>query len=265
MYPFLLGLVQGIAEFLPISSSAHLIITSWWMEGEALSLPLNVSLHMGTLFAVLFYFRQDWFDLFTGACKDLYQRKKIQDSLHLKKWTILILASLPAGIIGLTAKDAIEHHFHNPLSTALPLFIVGLLLWWFDHKSSQTKNIDQISIKEGVLIGCAQACALIPGVSRSGATILTARILKINRTDAARFSFLLGTPAMGGAALLHAPDILSSLHNPIFQIGITTSCLVGCFTIHFLLKWIKQAGFGIFAIYRCLLASVILYLYFPSF
>lgn len=258
IYPVLLGVVQGIAEFLPISSSAHLILTSWWMEGVPLSLELNVSLHMGTLFAVLIYFHRDWLELFQGFFKEIPELKQQKIGPYTKKWLILVLASIPAAILGLTLKDQIEETFHNPISTILPLIIVGIALWWMDKKSQHLHSFQNMSFKDGFMIGIAQACALIPGVSRSGATIFAARYLNYKREEATRFSFLLGTPAMGGAALLHAKEIHASLQNPVFQLGVTISCLVGCFAIHFLLKWIKKAGFGIFAIYRVGLALAIL-------
>ena len=256
LYPIILGVVQGIAEFLPISSSAHLIITSWLMEGEPLSLSLNVSLHMGTLFAVLLYFHKDWLELFSGLFSDI-QQKRYKNGESIKKWTILVIASLPAGILGLTLKDTIEQLFHNPTSTVGPLVIVGIALWWIDKKAAQSNKLQDMTIFNGIMIGCAQACALIPGVSRSGATITAARLLNFDRETATRFSFLLGTPAMGGAALLHYKDILANLSDSTFQIGVFVSCLVGCLAIHFLMSWIRKAGFGIFAIYRVLLATLI--------
>ena len=173
----------------------------------------------------------------------------------------LLLGSVPAAVIGLSARKQIEALFHNPLSVAVPLFLVGFLLWWVDKVAPSDRSLPELSLKDGVLIGLAQACALIPGVSRSGATITAARALGMDRSGAARFSFLLGTPAMGGAALLHWRDFLVSWHQPGFLLGVLTSFLVGCLAIRFFLGFIQKFGFLAFALYRAAVALCLIWLF----
>ena len=254
----LLGLVQGISEFLPISSSGHLILVSWFMDGKPLPLAVNTALHFGTLLSVLIYFWKDWLQLLLRTRdRIIYKKKSFEAGVLLPA---LILGSVPAGLLGILGRHQIVALFHNPLSVTAPLFLVGFILWYSDLKSPVNRSLPQLRIRDGIIIGLAQACALIPGVSRSGATIAAARFQGFDRDSAARFSFLLGTPAMGGAALLHIKDFLASWNDPAFISGVLCSFVVGCLTIRFFLAFIRKAGFLVFAIYRAILASVILYL-----
>ena len=256
----ILGAIQGVTEFLPVSSSGHLILVSWIMNGKPLPLALNTALHFGTLIAVLIYFWRDWKNLLFGSISSIKNKEK--NSPQTQLLLALIVGSIPAGVIGLSAKNSIESIFHNPISTAFPLIIVGFLLWFVDQKYNKAKTIQNINLIDAFYIGIAQACALIPGVSRSGATITCSRFLLYDKESAAKFSFLLGTPAMAGAALLHYKDFLSSLNDPSFYVGILTSCVIGCLTIKFFLKFISNHGFLSFAIYRAILGILIIYNYF---
>ncbi|MBP6219231.1 MAG: undecaprenyl-diphosphate phosphatase [Oligoflexales bacterium] len=252
----LLGLVQGITEFLPISSSAHLIVASWWMNGDVLPLSLNVALHFGTLAALLFYFYRQWFELLMGLYRRVVYREVSFSSDTL--FPALILGSIPAAILGLSLEKKLEELFHHPLTVCLPVAGVGIALWLADKKGASRKLLGDLSLKDAFLIGLAQSCALIPGVSRSGATILCARVLSYKRPDAAKFSFLLGTPAMAGAALLHVKDFWAYRTDSSFYVGVLSSCFVGCFAIHFFMKFITRFGFLPFAIYRVLFALLTL-------
>ena len=258
VYALVLGVVQGITEFLPVSSSAHLIIVSSFYQGKALPLSLNIALHIGTLVAVLVYFKKDWLEISGDILKSSRDRKR-RFSSHVL-FPALIIGTIPAGVIGLLGKDYIEDMFHNPGFVVYPLAVVGIALWWFDKKSSTERSLKDLGLKDAILIGFAQACALIPGTSRSGATIIGGRLLGFDRETAARFSFLLGTPAMVGAAILESKDILSSLDDPVFYVGIVTSALVGVLSIHLLLEFLKRFGLGAFAIYRVVLAIILFYL-----
>jgi undecaprenyl-diphosphatase len=251
----ILGAVQGITEFLPVSSSAHLIITSWMVNGDALPMALNVALHLGTLSAVIMYFWKDWVGLTKAGLQFVRTRNMKNPSFHLLIG--IILGSFPAGVIGLVFKDEIEKYFHNPLFTAGPLLLVGILLWWVDKRSKHDRHLNQITLKDAVIIGCAQALALIPGTSRSGITMVGGRLLGFDRQSAARFSFLLGTPAMLGAALLHYKQLLQSFTQPVFYIGFFSSLVVGVLAIQFLLRFLRQYGFLAFAIYRSILAIIL--------
>lgn len=255
LYAIILGITQGIAEFLPISSSGHLIIFSWLINDEPLPLELNVALHLGTLFAILIFFRKDWFIIAKATADHIFKKTPSFTSKVLLP--ALIIGSIPAGIIGILWKDIIEQIFHNPMSVTIPLALVGFVLWWVDQKKTNIRKLESITIKDGIIIGLAQATALIPGVSRSGATIIAGRYLGLERGEAARYSFLLGTPAMGGAALLYGKELFLNLTNPIFITGFITSFIVGYLSIKFFLHFLKNFGFLIFALYRFALALVI--------
>lgn len=255
IYALVLGVVQGVSEFLPISSSAHLIATSWLFNGETLPLTLNIGLHLGTVLAVLIYFRKDFIAL-TFAVFDRGRSERYRFEWQVL-WPGLILGSVPAGLIGILFKDDIERVFHHPYAIIAPLAIVGILLWLVDLKKPQTRSIKDFRIKDAIIVGVFQACALIPGTSRSGATIIGGRLLGLVREDAARFSFLLGTPAMLGAALLESKEILASIADPVFYVGFVTAAFTGLLSIHFLLRFVKRFGFLAFAIYRILVALVL--------
>ena len=259
-YAILLGVIQGISEFLPISSSGHLIITSDLTGNKTLPLSLNVALHFGTLIAIITYFWRDWFDIFKATSKYLYKREKSFESHTLLP--ALLIGSIPAGIVGLWFKDHIESYFHNPIAVTVPLILVGILMVYVDRRQPSDKNITSLSLKNSLLIGIAQAIALIPGTSRSGITITAARFLKFSKFDAAKFSFLLGTPAMTGAFLLKSKEIFVYITEPIFFIGMLTSFFVGLVTMKFLFKLLKDFGFLGYAVYRIILAVVILVLHF---
>lgn len=251
-----LGVVQGITELLPISSSAHLIVVSTWMSGKTLPLALNVALHLGTVLAVLLYFYRDWLSLTTATARRLTRGTRSFGSDRLLP--ALVLGSIPAGVIGLLFHKIIEEKLHHPVVVAAPLAVVGFLLWWTDKRSGTHKNLEDLTIKDGILIGIAQATALIPGVSRSGSTIIAGRLLQFARPDAARFSFLLGTPAMLGAALLEMREISSHLQDPVLYAGTIFSFLSGWLAIGFLMKFVRNNGFFWFMVYRMVLAAVVI-------
>ncbi|NRA64455.1 MAG: undecaprenyl-diphosphatase UppP [Pseudobacteriovorax sp.] len=258
IYAVVLGVVQGVSEFLPISSSAHLIAVSWLFNGVALPLTLNIGLHLGTVCAVLFYFRLDW----VRIIRAFFDFGRTESYRFEFRCLIpgLIVGTIPAGVIGLLFKDDIEAIFHNPSSLIAPLAIIGIVLWLVDAKSPSKRTLSSLTVRDALIVGVFQACALIPGTSRSGATITGARFLGLSREDAARFSFLLGTPAMLGAAVLESSNILDSLSNPVFYIGFVVSAVTGIITIHYLLKFVKHFGFLVFAIYRILIALILYFL-----
>lgn len=258
-----LGIVQGLGEFLPISSSAHLIVASWLMDGKPLPMSLNLAMHFGTFGAVMIYFWRDWLRLAFALVARIFQGRKSYESDRLLPG--LIIGSVPAAALGIPFDHKIEEIFHHPATVILPMAVIGWVLWWVDKKWASEKQSQDITIKDAFLIGCGQACALIPGVSRSGATITTARLLRIRREDAARFSFLLGTPAIAGAVLLKSKELIAHATDPIFAVGAGVSFVVGCAAIGFLLRFIRTSGFGAFAVYRLLFAaSVILMLIFKQ-
>ncbi|MBI2602002.1 MAG: undecaprenyl-diphosphate phosphatase [Deltaproteobacteria bacterium] len=251
-----LGALQGITEFLPVSSSAHLIVASWFFSGKALPLELNVSLHVGTFGAVLLYFRSYWWQLGNGFWrKARYGERSFSTSVL---FPCLLWGSVPAALFGFFGKDLIEHFFHNPTSTLVPLAGVGIVLWLADTRAPRKRALGELKLRDGLLIGLAQACALIPGVSRSGATIIGGRLLGFKKKDAVEFSFLLGTPAMLGAALLSAKDMFAYADSPTFYLGVGVSFVSGYLTIKYFIKFLARFNFLAFAVYRLALCAVIL-------
>ena len=256
----LLGIVQGLTEFLPVSSSAHLIISSYFLNGQSLPLTFNVALHFGTALAVLIYFWRDWFQISKMSYLRVIKNQSSFESSVLVP--CLILGCVPAAVVGKLFEEPIEKYFHNPLSVTAPLIIVGFLLWWFDKKSLQTKSIQNMTLKDSLIIGLAQCLALIPGVSRSGSTIMMGRILQFDRVSAAKYSFLLGTPIIFGAALLKSKAIINSgINHSEFVAGIVVSFISGLIAIKILMVIVQKYSFIWFALYRTALALTIIAIY----
>jgi len=260
-----LGVVQGLGEFLPISSSAHLIIVRWlfgWdpiinQAGGSIDIALDVALHVGTLLAVLIYFFQDWLQL---AVSGILTGLKTREG---KMFWYLVASTIPGAIAGFMLEGPIESFVRSqPLLIAAGLAIMGIILYFVDKKSSQRINFERITFSQALFIGFAQMLALVPGVSRSGITMTAGRMMGISREAAAKFSFLLSTPIIAGAALKSAPAIIHHLGSPLFLVGTLVSAIVGLASISFLLRYLKHNNFAIFAIYRLLLAALIVVVYF---
>jgi len=260
-----LGIVQGIGEFLPISSSAHLILVRWFFgwdpvinqAGANLDIALDVALHAGTLIAVLIYFFQDWIKLTVNGLTRGWKTKEGAIFWYL------VAATIPGGLAGLVLESKIDQFIRSqPLIIATGLAIMGIILYFVDKYAVQRTQLGQITFKQALLIGISQAIALIPGVSRSGITMTTARLLGFTRETAAKFSFLLATPIIAGAALKHTPDIIHNIASPLFLVGTVVSALVGLFCISFLLKYLQKNNFAIFAIYRIVMAALVVVVYF---
>jgi len=246
-----LGLVQGLGEFLPISSSAHLILTPWFLGWPDPGLTFDVALHVGTLAAVVVYFWGDWLRLLRAA-----PRPRTPDGRLL--W-LLILGAIPGGIAGILLDSLAEQALRSPLLIAGTLSLLGLALLAADRWGRRDRDLHDIGPADALWIGVAQALAIVPGVSRSGITIAVARARGIERAAAARFSFLLGSPIILGAALFklrHLTDTPGILTGPFFA-GIVTAAVVGALSIGVLLRYLRHAGLGIFVLYRLLLAALI--------
>lgn len=256
----ILGIVQGIGEFLPISSSAHLIIVPYLFNWQEHSLAFDVALHFGTLLAVLFVFWKDWFNLAKGAFEKVIYKK---DSFNNRMFWYIVLATIPGALIGKLFESQIENIFRsNPLIIALALAIMGIAIYLGDkyaskkYKGSETEY-EKLTLKQTFLIGVSQAFAVIPGFSRSGTTILTARLLGVSREASAKFTFLLSAPIIFGAAALKANELLVGF-NMELVIGILVAAIVGILSIKFLLNYIKNHNFAIFAYYRVIIALVVI-------
>ncbi len=254
----LLGIVQGLTEFLPISSSGHLILAEWatgW-KGELINnLTFDVALHVGTLTAVLWYFWRDWMKLGKAVLRVL-QGKALEYEARLV-WYIA-LGTIPAVIAGLTLEKIVESAFRNPLLVASALVAGSLLMWLADRYSSKKLHLGNMTLGHALFVGCAQAVALIPGISRSGVTISAGLAAGYRREDAARFSFLLSTPVIAGAALLKVRHITFEGHAAWgCTLGTISSAVVGYLAIRFLIRYLERHSLNIFVWYRLALAAMV--------
>lgn len=258
---FILGMVQGVTEFLPVSSSGHLVLFPWFFQWKDPGLAYSVFLHLGTLVAVFGYFFKDWMRLFAAGFRSLLERR-IGFEKERRQFWFLVLASLPAVIAGLFLHEYAETIFRTPLIVAVGLAVVGFFLYWIDGTSPAIRTVGEIKAWDAFLIGVAQALAIIPGVSRSGATMTMGRWLGLKREDAARFSFLMSFPIILGAAVFELPSLtgaaMHELSSSYLVIGFLSSAFFGFVSIHFLLLFLRQADFRVFAWYRIALAFVIL-------
>jgi len=258
----ILGIVQGVGEFLPISSSAHLILIPFLFDfnlemSASSKLAFDVALHFGTLISVLVIFWKDWLNLFKGAFNKIFKKK---DSFENRMFWYLVAATIPGALIGFIFEDIIEEVIReNVLIIALCLAIVGILIYlgdkWASKHYKKETEFEKMTFKQTFIIGISQALAIIPGFSRSGTTILTGRLLGVSREAVAKFTFLLSTPIIFGAAILHINDLIITKE---VIVGIITSAIVGILCIKFLLNYIKKHDFSIFAAYRLLLSLAVL-------
>jgi undecaprenyl-diphosphatase len=248
-----LGAVQGLTEFLPISSSAHLYVIPTLLEWPYGGLAFDVALHWGTLLALLLAFWRDWLDLALGLVASDPERRRESRTTWLK----LVVASVPAAALGLVVKDLPEQMVRSLPLQALVLFVFGFLLWWVDKVRPADKDDTIPGWGTCLFVGASQALALIPGVSRSGITITAGRWSGLTRVAAARFSFLLATPITLGAGLAEARHLDGAISPMTLGVGILSAAIVGLLAIHGLIRWLGKAGLGVFFAYRAALALLI--------
>lgn len=257
----LLGLVQGLAEMLPISSSAHLVLVPWLFDFSDPGLAFDVALHVGTLGAVLAYFWRDWVDMGVSLIK--LARERHITSQPQKLSILLLIASVPGAIFGILLGDYADSVFRSPLLVAGALVVMGSLLWYADHHDRGAKDLEHITRTDALKVGFAQAAAIIPGVSRSGATMTMGLLLGINRSDVAKFSFMMSAPIIAGAALVKLGDLDAAMLTSVnFWVAMTAALLSSLFAIGFLLRFVRKHHFDIFVYYRFALAAVIVLVYF---
>lgn len=249
----LMGLVQGVGEFLPISSSAHLVLMPWLFRFPDPGLTFDIGLHLGTLIAVAAYFWRDWLNLFLGAL-----RRGPSDEKRL--FWYLVLATLPGAAFGFLFEDQAETVFRTPELIAVMLMVMGVILWLADRRGVKKMDINRIGLGHSLLIGLSQALAIIPGVSRSGATISAGLLVGLSREGAARFSFLLSAPIILGAGLVNLPELIQHPEqiNLNFLVGILVSAVAGIVSIGFLLRFIRTQSYLPFVWYRCLLGAAVI-------
>jgi len=261
-----LGVVQGLTEFLPISSTAHLILFPWlfgWDDPVLNSLTFDVALHFGTLLAVIFYFRNEWLKLLRG-----FIGHDMNDPYGRLSWMVVI-GTVPAGILGVMFEHYVETVLRSELVIVFTLAFVGLLMVAAERSAKKREGEGRDETKMGlghaIIIGLAQATALIPGVSRSGATITAGLWSGYRRDAAARFSFLLSTPVIAGACLLKAHEAIKSMQTHhdagVFAIGVIASAISGYAAIAFLISYLKRRPLYVFSGYRIALAALILVVY----
>jgi undecaprenyl-diphosphatase len=256
-----LGVIQGLAEFLPISSSAHLALAPWVFGWDDPGLAFDVALHVGTLVAVLWYFKQEWRNLVVAGVSLLRSRRPTTE----EEWRViyLIIATIPGAIAGLIVEDYAESTFRDPMIIAPALMIMGVILWLVDRFAARDRGLSSMRWVDALLIGIGQMFALLPGVSRSGSTITTGRALKFSREAAAVFSFLMSAPITFAAIVLKVPEAVreSGVSAPLI-VGVVASAVSGWLAISVLLKLVARRGYGVFAVYRVLLGAGILALAF---
>ena len=255
-----LGIVQGLGEFLPISSSAHLVVTPWLLGWPDPGLAFDVALHVGTLVAVLVAFAKDWARIITAAFQALFRGRPFEGEGRVL-W-LLALASVPGAIAGRALEDFADTTVRSPLLIAATMAGVGTVLLFADrHAASAGGEARVVTLRDALLIGCAQALAIVPGVSRSGSTISMALFLGYRREDAARFSFLLATPITLGAALHKVPSLMGAANTHIVLLGIVVSGLVGLLAIRVLLAYVRTRDYRPFVYYRWAFAAMLVVVY----
>ena len=253
-----LGIIQGLTELLPISSSAHLTVLPWLMWNIEDIGAFDVALHAGTLLAIGIFFFKDWINLLVGAYKTTFKKEKNREGTMF--W-YLVLATIPGGLLGFVLDDVIDGFIGARgvklamTIIACALIVMGIILYLVDKKSKSETDYEHMTLKQTFLVGFSQALAFIPGVSRSGITITTARAMGVDRESAAKYSFMLSAPIVLGAVILKLSDFVFSL---AFFMGIFASFLVGILVIKFLLKYLQKGSFKAFGIYRIIFGLLIL-------
>ena len=249
------GIVQGIGEFLPISSTAHLVLVPWLFKWNDPGVAFDVALHLGTAAAVILFFFQDWLMLIHAGFKE-------PKSKNGKLFWLIVLATIPGGLFGVLLDKYMES-FRNPALIGVMLIVMGIVLYYTDKKGIKQTKLEDIGTKRSLIVGISQIFAIIPGVSRSGITMSTGRVLGIEREAIAKFTFLMSAPIILGDALYHAAKMGTvPVDKASFLVAILTAAIVGFLSIRFLLDYLKNKGFGIFAVYRFALGTIVILLYF---
>ena len=261
-----LGIVQGLTEFLPISSSAHLYLTSWLMGWNTEALDFDIMLHIGTLIAVLLYFFRDWVQIIAHG---FGMRMGHDDALNQNPSLLWLLAigTIPVGIAGLLFEKQADTTLRTPFVMGTMLILVGIVMWLGENSGRLVRDLGMVSLTDAVSIGLAQALAVIPGTSRSGITITAGLFRNLDRETAARFSFLLSTPAIAAAAgkalyNIHKQHGLHDLLSTQFVVGVTVSAVTGCLVIGWFLHYLHRSTLRPFIYYRIAFGIIVLALAF---
>lgn len=251
-----LGIVQGLAELLPISSSAHLALTPYFFGWKDPGLAFDVALHAGTLLALSWYFRDEWRRMFISAWR--IARSRRVDGIDDRLLVYLVIATIPGAIAGLLLNDYAETVFRAPAIMGTTLIVMGIVLWAVDRWSARVRVLDEVRMSDAIIVGLSQVLALVPGVSRSGSTITAGRLLQLDRPTAARFSFLMSMPITLAAVVLKAPEAIRTegFSLPLIA-GVLAAAISSWLAITVLLRYISRHSFGVFAVYRLILGIVV--------
>jgi undecaprenyl-diphosphatase len=251
-----LGILQGATEFIPVSSSGHLVLVPWLFGWGSPGLTYTVAVHFGTMFGVLLYFHRDWLEMLGGGLRWTRERRL---NPQFKLLLLLIVGTIPAALLGYLFEDFFIRIFENPLVAALMLLVTAGLLLVSEALGQLRRTLDDLSWMDSLTVGLAQAFAIFPGISRSGATLAAGRLRDVKREDAARFSFLLATPIIMGASLFQLIDLLvtetDSTHWLLLLAGFLSAFLSGYLVIHWLLSFLRTRPTTVFALY-CVAASL---------
>jgi undecaprenyl-diphosphatase len=257
-----LAIVQAVTEFLPISSSAHLALAPWLLGWKDQGLTFDIALHFGTLAAVLIYFGRDWLQILAQGFGVSYAP---DPDLRLNRGLLWLIAAatVPVGLAGLFVKDIVETTLRSPVIIGIMLVVVGIVMGYADRVGRHLRDINAMTFADAMIIGLAQALAVVPGTSRSGITITAALFRHLDRHSAARFSFLLSTPAIGAASLkafydLHQQGGISPDMRTQFAVGVITSAICGCIVIAAFLRFLRSNTFAIFIYYRIAFGIIVL-------
>ena len=258
-----LGIVQGLTEFLPISSTAHLAVIPWLFGWPDPGLSYDIALHVGTLAAVLLYFFRDWVQIIGQAFGISVEADPALQRNRGLLW-LLIAGTIPAGLAGLVFQKQAETTLRTPNVIGAMMIGIGLVLWFAERAGHRQKDLSHVSFVDSLSVGVAQALAVVPGVSRSGITIAAGLFRNLDRATAARFSFLLSTPVIAGAAAKDLWDLMRHEGGippemrPAFLIGMAVSAVAGGLTIKFFLDYLKRRGLTCFVLYRLIFGIMII-------
>lgn len=252
-----LGVLQGATEFIPVSSSGHLVLVPWLLGWAPSGLAFTVVVHLGTVFGVLTFFWQDWFAMFRGGI-EWAQTRRVTPALRM--FGLLVLATIPAAILGLLFQSVLERMFQNPLFAAIMLLVTAALLLIGDRIGRSLRDVESMTWYDSLIVGLAQAVAILPGISRSGSTIAAARLRDVERGDSARFSFMLSLPIILGAGLVQLVELIRtgmSLNSALPLIaGFAAAFVSAYFVIRWMLNYLRSRSLTVFAAY-CVVASLV--------
>ncbi len=262
----ILAIIQGLTEFLPISSTAHLYLTSWLLGWKTESLDFDISLHLGTLLAILLYFFPDWIQIVSqGFGLHVGHDEQLKHN-HMLLW-LLALGSIPVGVAGLLFNRQAEGPWRNPYVMGSMLVAIGVFMWIAERSGRNVRDLGSLNLPESLVVGVSQSLAIVPGTSRSGVTISTGLFRDLTREAAARFSFLLSTPAIAAAAGkaiydTHKQNGLHGILNTTFLLGVAVSTVTGCLVIAWFLHYLRRSSLRPFVYYRVIFGIIVLALAF---